>query len=141
MEKSLSEIAAETVHNHAISEQAQKWVPAGTVLINKSGTTERSPTCDNCKSWIRHWEILSYEERPLRGDCAVYGCNGVTESGNAAQIFGCHVTIKGDEDQREFIAPLCQCCNNKPVGTEMILKKDVTLIWANVAKTCSKLIK
>lgn len=137
----LSEVTEKLLHNIIVADAARKDVMSGTVLINKSGTTERSPTCDNCKSWIRHWEVLSHEERPLRGDCAVYGCKGVTESGNAAQIFGCHVTIKGDEDQREFIAPLCQCCNNKPVGTEMILKRDVTLIWANVAKTCSKLIK
>ena len=111
----------------------------GDVLINRSGTTEKSPTCPNCKSWIRHWEVLSDEVRPTAGNCPICGCSGLTEKGERAQIFGCHVTIKDGDDAKVYIAPLCQCCNNKAIGTEMTLKRDITLVKASVAETCAKL--
>ena len=133
------EVWMKAIDNINVKESSCHGVSAGAVLINRSGTTEKSPTCPNCKSWIHHWEVLSDEVRPTAGNCPICGCSGLTEKGEKAQIFGCHVTIKDGDDAKVYIAPLCQCCNNKAIGTEMTLKRDITLVKANVAETCAKL--
>lgn len=139
MEDSATIAYMNMVNNMAVKSRSCQEVCKGTVLINKSGTTEKSLTCPNCKSWIHHWEVLADEKRPADGVCPICGCNGLTEKGDKAPIFGCHVVIKDDSDQVVYIAPLCQCCNNKSIGTEMTLRKDIVLVRANVSETCEKL--
>ena len=118
---------------------SQEFVPSETVLINRNGTAKKSPACPNCGPWVKHWETLSGEKIPANGDCAVEGCDGKTKEGKLAEIEGCHVMIKGSDDKRVFIAPLCTCCNNKADGAELKLSRGMTLVWANVQETCGKL--
>lgn len=114
-------------------------VPVRTILINKNGTAKKSPSCPNCGSWINHWHRLSGQQVPSAGCCAIKGCTGRTEEGKIADIEGCHVTITGCKDQHVFIVPICQCCNHKADGAELVLSKQMTLVWSNVQETCGKL--
>lgn len=125
--------------NEIIKMLSQEFVPAETVLINRNGTAKKSPNCPNCGSWIRHWQTLSGESIPANGDCAVVGCKGITKEGKPAEIVGCHVMRKDDKDKKVYIAPLCECCNNKADGTELVLSRNMTLVYANVQETCGKL--
>ena len=134
MENQNDEVANETIKIFS-----QKFVPAGTVLINRNGTAKKSRECPNCGPWIRHWETLSDKNAPGAGDCAVAGCTGKTKNGKLAEIEGCHVMIKGSDDKRVFIAPLCECCNNRADGAELVLARCMTLVHANVEETCEKL--
>ena len=136
MEKQNDEVA-----NEIIKFISQEFVPAGTVLVNRNGTAKKSPKCPNCGPWIKHWETLSENDVPLAGDCAVVGCTGRTKDGKLAEIEGCHVMIKGSDDKRVFIAPLCKCCNNKEDGAELKLSRDMILVRANVKETCGELKK
>ena len=129
------------VANEIIKFISQEFVPAETVLVNRNGTAKKSPKCPNCGPWIKHWETLSENDVPLAGDCAVVGCTGRTKDGKLAEIEGCHVMIKGSDDKRVFIAPLCKCCNNKEDGTELKLSRDMILVRANVKETCGELKK
>ena len=118
---------------------SRKKVPAFTVVVNCKGDSVRSPRCPNCGPWIQHWCTLSGERVPAAGDCATLGCDGKTENGLPAPIVGCHVRIKNAEDQSEYIAPLCQCCNSRK-GATLILSRSTTLVHANVSETCSKIV-
>lgn len=129
----------DNVANEIIKIISQEFAPAGTVLVNRNGTAKKSPKCPNCGSWIKHWETLSDENAPMAGDCAVVGCTGKTEDGELAEIEGCHVMIKGSDNKRVFIAPLCKCCNNKADGAELELSRDMILVRANVQETCEEL--
>ena len=116
--------------------------PAGTILINRRNTSKTSHSCPNCGSWIKHWNILSGKTIPVKGDCAVSGCDGRTRNGDLAEIVGCHVMIKktgNEEDRNVYIAPLCESCNQRADVDEMTLKREVVLVRANVAETCSRL--
>jgi len=126
-------------YNEKIKENSRIFVSAGTVLINRNGTAEKSKVCPNCGPWIKHWETLSEKNAPKAGDCAVAGCTGKTKAGKSAEIEGCHVMIKGSDNKRVFIAPLCTCCNNTADDTELKLSKGMTLVWANAQQTCGKL--
>lgn len=128
------------VNNARIVMSSHEEFPALTVVVNCNGDSDRSPSCPNCGPWIQHWHALSGERIPAAGDCATLGCDGKTEGGLPAPIVGCHVRIKDAEDQSEYIAPLCQCCNNKK-GSALTLRRATTLVHANVSKTCSKLIR
>ena len=139
MMKTFAEFWNDRNQERRIKETACVSVPAGTVLINKSGTSKTSPCCPNCGSWIDHWERISGKTVPTPGNCAIQGCTGRTKDGKLARIEGCHVTIKGYTDQRVFIAPICQCCNQKGDGAELVLTKPMTLVWSNVRDTCGKL--
>ena len=132
--------AKEIVSNALVMVYSQKKAPAFTAVVNCVGDSDRSRSCPNCGSWIQHWKILSGEEVPNVGDCATRGCGGKTEDGLPAPIVGCHVRIKGANDQCEYIAPLCQCCNNKK-GATLILGRETTLVRANVSESCSQLIR
>jgi len=126
-------------NNALIMMSSQKEAPALTEVVNCEGNSDRSPRCPNCGSWIKHWHVLSGESFPVAGDCATLGCNGMTEEGLPAPIVGCHVRIKGAKDQYEYIAPLCQSCNNKK-GASLTLGRTTTLVRANVSETCSQLM-
>lgn len=125
--------------NASVRLKSIKEVPSGTVLVNKNGTAEKSPSCRNCGPWIHHWEVLSLGVSPEDGECPV--CDGITEDGKKAKIVGCHVKIRDEKGDKVYIAPLCQCCNSRADGAELILRQGVKLVWANVAETCSKLEK
>jgi len=127
------------VNNALVMNRSCEKVPAFTVVANCKGDSDRSPSCPNCGSWIQHWHALSGESVPAVGDCATLGCDGKTEDGLPAPIVGCHVRIKGEKDRYEYIAPLCQCCNNKK-GATLVLGRETTLVRANVSETCSQLI-
>ena len=128
------------VNNALIKVSSREKVPAFTLVVNCRGDSDRSPRCPNCGSWIQHWKILSGEEIPNAGDCATRGCSGKTEDGLPAPIVGCHVRIKGANDQCEYIAPLCQRCNNNK-GATLMLGRETTLVRANVSESCGQLIR
>ena len=132
--------AQKLLHNALIGMIAQEKVPAFTIVVNCTGDSDRSPNCPNCGSWIQHWHTLSGERIPVMGDCATLGCDGRTEDGKPAPIVGCHVRIANAPDHSEYVAPLCQCCNNKH-GAKLILSRSTTLVRANVSETCSKLMQ
>lgn len=137
--KTAKELVDAVLWNLDVCEKACVKVPAGTILINVNGSSEISAKCENCGSWIKHWEKLSDKTSPEAGDCAVVGCNGKTEKGRKADIEGCHVRIKDPDENRTFIAPLCECCNHKAKNSELTLKRETVLVWANVSATCAKL--
>lgn len=126
-------------NNVLVRLQAVKEVRAGTVLHNRNGTSDASPRCPNCGSWVRHWEVMTETPRPETGNCAVVGCNGKDENGDKYPIEGCHVNIKDGNDVRVFIVPLCKGCNGKH-GKDVILGRSMKLVWANFEETCSKLM-
>ena len=131
--------ARKIVNNALIMEFSRARVSAVTAVVNCCGDSDRSPRCPNCGSWIQHWHALSGERIPAVGDCATLGCDGKMKDGFPAPIVGCHVRIKDADDQSEYIAPLCQCCNNKK-GVTLILSRSTTLVRANTSETCSKLM-
>ncbi len=138
MKKTLEELIEDYLLNGSVEKTLCVHVPANTVLLNRNGTSKRSPQCPNCGPWIDHWHKFSNENVPSAGCCAIKGCTGRTKDGHLARIEGCHVTIKGHTDQRVFIAPICQCCNHEPDGAEMVLARPMTLVWSNVQDTCDQ---
>lgn len=137
--KTFAVLLNDQIQKGLIRKNACVSVPVGTVLLNQNGTSKRSPSCPNCGSWIDHWKRISGKAVPTPGNCAIQGCTGRTKDGKLARIEGCHVTIKGHADQRVFIAPICQCCNQKENGAELVLTRPMTLVWSNVQDTCGKL--
>ena len=131
--------ARKIVNKALIMVTSQEKVSAFTEVVNCEGNSDRSPSCPNCGAWIKHWHALSGETVPAAGDCATLGCEGKTEAGLPAPIVGCHVRIKAAKDQSEYIAPLCQSCNNKK-GATLTLGRVTTLVRANVSETCGKFI-
>ena len=125
-------------HNENVKMRSRRAVPAGTVLINRNGTSKRSDRCDNCGAWIQHWNVLSGDPIPSVGDCPIVGCDGKSKDGVVQPIEGCHVMIKG-EGQTVYIAPLCKSCNHRADGEEMVLGRETTLVLANMAASCGKL--
>ena len=139
MKKTLEELIEDYLLNGSVEKTLCVHVPANTVLVNRNGTSKMGPSCPNCGPWIDHWQKISGKSAPNAGHCAIKGCTGRTKDGSPAQMEGCHVTIKGCEDKRIFIVPICQCCNHKPDGAELVLSKSMTLVWGNVQNTCEKL--
>jgi len=81
----------------------KKYKVSGTKLKvkNVSGTKEQSCACG---SWIRHWK--RYSKKPVE-KCSVATC------ASAGTILGGHVRrAKSKKDQKIFIVPLCDACNN-----------------------------
>jgi len=134
---------AKMLQNALAKKQSCLDVPAGTVLINVNGSSEKSEECPNCGAWINHWHELSGEEIPDDGDCSIKDCKGLTmeKEGKPQRkqvIDGCHVKIKG-RGNTVYIAPLCHGCNTRPDGTELTLQRGITLVKANVQESCGKL--
>jgi len=63
---------------------------------------------------------------------------GLDSNSKKQPIEGCHVKVAGSRDSCVYIAPFCKGCNAKH-GQELILKREITLVRANVNETCSRL--
>jgi hypothetical protein len=90
---------------------------------NKNGTSERD--C-KCGSWKQHWINNSGEEWPKI--CSVKGCS------NTASL-GAHVINASEKG--EWIVPTCESCNSKR-NVEFDLKGGMTIVPANISKTCDQ---
>lgn len=130
---------SDSYNDWIVKHSSCKIVKQGSVLVNRNNTSEESPSCPKCGTWIDHWQKLSEQNIPNDGDCAIKGCNGRTKDGELARIEGCHVMIKGDADKQVYIAPLCSSCNHKAIDTELVVDRDITLVHANFNATCAKL--
>lgn len=98
-----------------------------TLWSNKAGTGDRSDC--RCRTRIEHWKLGTGNEE-LPKECAVYGCH------NAPEV-GAHVYKKNSNDKREYIVPLCKCCNNKK-NWEFQLDADAWVVKANRFLTCER---
>ena len=92
-----------------------------------TGSSDRSPTCDNCGSWIEHWENFSDKERDK---CCVVGCEKDAKKGAHVQLVG-----KGIEDW--FIVPVCKS-HNPPTDEEVDIKPNTVFVRARQDLTCGK---
>ena len=76
---------------------------------------------DDNTNYIAQWEI--YKDRDRKG-CANLNCNNYK---GCDALVGGHVKIKGSDDGRWYITPLCHSCNAQD-GLEMVVyKKDLAL--------------
>jgi hypothetical protein len=108
----------------------QKYTMSQSVQIkNVEGRSHLTPRCDNCGTWIGHWERRS---GLTAGKCCVDGCNSLA-------AVGAHVTrpraTNDDLKTHAYIVPMCHAHNNVDGGTFMT-KPGVTFVWANVKRTC-----
>jgi hypothetical protein len=71
---------------------------------NKKGTAGNTPPAAY-DSWIAFWED---KKGKTATDCEVLGCTNTHE-------LGAHL-YKVNSTSKEYIAPLCKPCNNKPDG-------------------------
>jgi len=91
---------------------------------NINGTTRNKCWCS---SWLSHWYAATGSARTT---CCVLGCR------QPAQV-GAHVRI---DDARHYghwyIVPFCKGHNHTTNQAVMFIKRDTTLISANVTVTC-----
>jgi len=101
----------------------KKYKVSGTKLKvkNVSGTKEQSCAC---RSWIRHWK--RYSKKPGE-KCSVATC------ASTGTILGGHVRrAKSKKDQKIFIVPLCDACNND--GGTLTLRSKTRRVFADIAE-------
>ena len=100
-------------------------------IKNEVGTSAVSDECENCGSWIAHWEALSGQDA---GKCSVKNCS------NDGEV-GAHITrpfaTNEDYQTHPYIVPMCREHNGKH-GQSFTSKKGVTFVWANMQETCGK---
>jgi len=92
------------------------------------GSSEKSPECENCGPWIKHWKKLCILDG-VKADaqkCAVYDCNNPASEG--AHIRNSNVNIN-------YIAPMCDKCNSTS-NDSFTLKDKTVIVLANVSKSC-----
>lgn len=76
------------------------FVNAGISVTHCNGTSNRSPECRVCGSWINHWE--NYRQYAF-GKCCL--CN------NGKKEVGAHIKIESKNG--EWIIPTCKSCNSQ----------------------------
>ena len=89
-------------------------VNAGTSVTHCSGTSNRSPECRVCGSWINHWE--KYATNSFNKCCI---CGGKKE-------VGAHISI--EYRIGEWIIPACKSCNSQ--GGTHTLKHSIYAVSA-----------
>lgn len=91
---------------------------------NINGTSDN--TC-SCGSWLDHWKKFSRQSLTY---CPVKDCLGKIE-------VGAHVQKDSATDSSWYIIPLCEKHNGE-TGKSLSVNDTVTLVSANVSKTCGK---
>jgi hypothetical protein len=99
---------------------------------NKGGTTERSPKCPNCGSWLQHWKNFCGLDAvdADNQDCAVYDCQNKADDG---------AHVHNPDEDGEWIVPMCKECNHPSNTGNFALKDKTVAVSANVAATCGTL--
>ena len=92
---------------------------------NINGT--RDNTC-KCGSWLDHWKTFSGQSVPTY--CPEEKCTQKPE-------VGAHVQKDSSTDDSWYIIPLCKTHNGE-TGESLTVSDSVTLVSANVSKTCGK---
>lgn len=90
---------------------------------NINGTSQN--VC-KCGSWLDHW--LNSSEQNLPSQCPTQGCLSKPE-------VGAHVQKDIAYDNSWYIVPFCKDCNGK-TGQTLTISDSITLVSANVSKTC-----
>ena len=75
--------------------------------------------------YIRQWE--AYKSRKLKG-CANLNCDNHKKHD---ALVGGHVKIKGSNDNRWYITPLCHSCNAQD-GLEMVVYKEDLALYTEI---------
>jgi hypothetical protein len=86
-------------------------------------------TSDNicrCGSWLEHWKKFSGQAIPVC--CPETTCIGKPE-------LGAHVQRDNSADTSWYIVPLCRKHNGE-TGKSLTISDSVTLVSANINKTC-----
>lgn len=83
--------------------------------------------CQNCDSWIQHWENCTGMKRPMV--CSVCQCKEPVDD-------GAHVT--NPKVQGVWIAPMCHDCNVDRNKT-LMLNKGVILVNAQQQYSCERI--
>jgi hypothetical protein len=91
----------------------------------KNINATRVSSC-TCGSWLEHWK--RHSDQPLSIFCAVLDCIQKPEA-------GAHVQKDGPDDDGWYIVPLCNAHNGQ-YGTSSYITDAVTLVSANVGRTC-----
>jgi len=88
-------------------------------------------TSDNicrCGSWLEHWKKFSQQSLP--NYCPEEKCLEKPE-------LGAHVQKDSPTDTSWYIAPLCRKHNGE-TGKSLTISDSVTLVSANVSRTCGR---
>lgn len=78
--------------------------------INGSSFISPKPKSGDGNCWRNFWEI---RKGKLLNPFAFYVCPGCGNNVLGTDLFGCHVKKVGCHDDRWYIVPMCQACNNK----------------------------
>lgn len=89
--------------------------------INGSSGISPKPKAGNGSCWREFWEIRKGKKlNPF----AFYVCPGCGRNVLGMNFFGCHVKKVRSLDNKWYIVPMCQSCNNKH-DDEFILDENL----------------
>lgn len=119
-------------------------VDKGTKVTHCHGTSERSPECRVCGSWINHWEkyvnerididtLLTTDIFHVADKCCICGQEDKFYLGD--EIVGAHVRIDGHNG--EWIIPICKRCNSSGKSKEDDVKTVQYSVFAVSAIQCN----
>jgi len=128
-EKKFAEISMKNNAFQVTESARYKWK-------NKGGTCDRECTCG---TWKAHWEKLVEEEfgeKKLFGEqpCSNEGCSNKAKGKKAEH--GAHIFHSGNNEKKEWIAPLCSDCNHSSKIDPFDLRVGTILVRANKGETC-----
>lgn len=105
------------------------------IVQHKGKTSERSPLCRNCGTWIKHWKKFAGN---IPAECCINPCAKertlgylLGQRGKGVPDRAAHVIhILGETDETEFLVPVCESDN--PANTSKICVAAGTwFVWAN----------
>lgn len=96
-------------------------------IKNINGTSENTSVC-KCGSWIKHWDKFSTSPRPTY--CIISDCL-------EKDLVGAHVQKSDPNDNKWYIAPICQKHNTQK-NEEFEIATYSWLVPANKSETCDK---
>lgn len=83
------------------------------IIKNVHGSSKVSAKPKHFTSWLRFWE--HHQGQTLK-EGILYTCPGCGKQFTRAHFDGCHVQKAYSQDQKWYIVPLCDSCN-QAIGT------------------------
>lgn len=98
------------------------------ILISNVPETSFEECEGYCPSWIQHWENATGF---VAEKCSVVGCHEY----DIDHLVGAHVYIEDDEDDTEYIIPLCKVHNHHTQDL-LEVRESTEFVYADELDTC-----